>query len=304
MPVSGRSGASGVGPTTTSDAAGSGPPRPGAPGPGSLLARRQLGHRLRLLRKAAGKTLGDVETAGIGSVSKLYRVESGQVAVRPGDVRELCVLYGAPDEALEGLLALARASKAGGWQEDYLDVLLPGFGLYVDLEATATTLQTYDAELIHGLLQTPDYTRAVIEAEFEFTGAEQARQLEARLARQCAAQDRDPPLWIAQILGQAALSRVVGSPEVMAAQMEHLRQLDRRENVEIRVLPWESGAHRALAGGAFTIMSYAEAADPDFVYVESLTGAQYLEEVPQLRAYRWLWDRLARKSIPLEELRR
>jgi transcriptional regulator with XRE-family HTH domain len=303
MAASGASGSE-VDASTTYGAPGSGLPRPGAPGPGSLLARRQLGHRLRLLRKAAGKTLGDVETAGVGSVSKLYRMESGQVSVRPGDVRELCVLYGTPDEALEGLLALARASKVGSWQEDYADVLLPGFGLYVDLEATATTLQTYDAELIHGLLQTPDYTRAVIEAEFEFTEAEQARQLEARLARQSAALDRDPPLRVTQILGQAALSRVVGSPEIMAAQVEHVRQLDRRENVEIRILPWESGAHRALAGGAFTIMSYAEAADPDFVYMESLTGARYLEEEPQLRAYRWLWDRLARKSVPLEEFRR
>jgi transcriptional regulator with XRE-family HTH domain len=266
-----------------------------------LLARRQLGHRLRLLRKAAGKTLGDVETAGIGSVSKLYRMESGHAPVRPGDVRELCVLYGAPDPALEGLLALAKASKAGSWQERYADVLLPGFGLYVDLEATATRLETYDVELIHGLLQTPDYTRAVIETEFEFTEAHQARQLEARLVRQHAALDRDPPLRVTQILGQAALSRVIGSAEVMAAQLEHLRQLDRREGIEISVLPWGSGAHRALAGGAFTIMSYAEAADPDFVYVESLTIAQYLEEEPQLRAYRLLWDRLIRQSIPLEE---
>lgn len=291
----GASGAGGSGFST------SGVPGSGAPVPGSLLARRQVGHRLRLLRKAAGKTLGDVEMARIGSVSKLYRMESGQVAVRPGDVRELCALYGVPDDVLEGLLALARASKVGGWQEDYLDVLLPGFALYVDLEATATTLQTYNAELIHGLLQTADYTRAVIEAELEAGPVQQVRQLEARQARQRAALDRDPPLRITQVLGQAALTREVGSAAIMAAQLEHLRELNRRDQIEVRVLPWRSGAHRALSGGAFTIMSYADPADPDFVYVESLTGARYLERRRELAAYRQLWDILRTRSAPLEE---
>lgn len=285
---------------------GSGPalPKAGVPGPGSLLARRQLGRRLRLLRKAAGKTLGDVETAGIGSVSKLYRLESGQAAVRPGDVRELCVLYGAPDEALEGLLALARASKAGNWQEHYADVLLPGFGLYLDIEATARTLRTYDAELIHGLLQTPDYTSAVIDVDPDISRAQHARLLERRLTRQRATLGANPPLQVTQILGQAALTRVIGSSEIMAAQLEHLRQLNRRENVEIRILPWESGAHRALAGGPFTIMTFAGAADPDIVYVESLIVTQYFEDETQLRAHRWLWDTLVRKSVPLEEFLR
>jgi hypothetical protein len=202
---------------------------------------------------------------------------------------------------LDGLLALARASKAGSWQERYADVLMPGFGLYVDLEATAATLQTYNAELIHGLLQTPDYTGALIDAEPEVGRVQHVRLLEKRLTRQRAALDRDLPLRITQILGQAALTRVIGSPDVMAAQLEHLRQLNRRENVEIRILPWESGAHRALSGGAFTIMTFAGAADPDIVYVESLIITQCLEDETQLRLYRWLWDTLVGQSVLLEE---
>lgn len=284
----------------------------GAPGvrpgtgvmPGSLLARRQLGRRLRLLRKAAGRTLEGVELTGIGSISKLYRIESGQVPVRPGDVRELCLLYGAADDDLDRLLALAKASKAGGWQEDYGDILLPGFGLYVDLEATATTLQTYDSELIHGLLQTPEYTRAIVAAAPEVDRSQEPRVLQARRVRQRAAFDRDPPLRISQLLGEAALTRVIGSAETMAAQRDHLRELNRREHLEVRVLPWAAGAHRALAGGAFTIMNYVEAADPDFVYVESLTVARYLEKPRELAAYRRLWDILTGQSVSLEEFLR
>lgn len=273
----------------------------GLPVSGSLLARRQLGRRLRLLREAARKTLEDVELSGIASHSKLYRIESGRTPVRPGDVRELCALYGAPEDALDGLLALARASRTGSWQEDFVDILLPGFGLYVDLEAAATTLQTYDPELIHGLLQTPDYARAVIEGEPDIGKSQRAQRLEVLLARQRAVLDRDPPLRVTHILGEAALTRVIGSPEVMTDQLAHLRELDRLGHFEVRILPWNSGAHLALGRGEFTIMSFTGVADPDVVYVESVTTARYLEEENHLREYRRVWRILAGQSIPLED---
>jgi transcriptional regulator with XRE-family HTH domain len=280
---------------------GAGPFDSGLPVSGSLLARRQLGRRLRLLRETARKTLEDVELSGAASHSKLYRIESGRTGVRPGDVRELCALYGAPEEALDPLLALARASKAGSWQEDYEDVLLPGFGLYVDLEAAAGTLQAYDPELVHGLLQVCDYTRAINATDPEADELQQARWLEVQQARQRAALDRDPPLRVTQILGQAALTRVIGSARIMAAQVEHLRALNRLGQVEVRVLPWESGPHPALIGGGFMIMSFAAAADPDLVYLESQAAAHYLEQENQLRRYRRMWGILARQSVPLEE---
>jgi hypothetical protein len=254
------------------------------------------------LRKRAGKTLPDVAVTGIGSETKLYRMETGQVAVRTGDVRDLCVLYGAPDELLDGLLALARASKQGSWQEDYEDVLIPGFGLFIDLEAAATTLQAYDPELVHGLLQTPDYSRAVIETGIiDVTQAKVQQVLEVRAARQRATRERQPPLRITQILGEAALSRVIGSPEVMTAQVEQLRAVNWLEHVEIRVLPWRAGSHPAIGSGRFTIMSFAEAADPDVVYLESLIDARYLEQEDHLRRYRRVWGILAGQSVPLEE---
>jgi transcriptional regulator with XRE-family HTH domain len=268
---------------------------------GSLLARRQLGRRLRLLREAARKTQEDVEISGIASHSKLYRIESGRTLIRPGDVRELCALYGAPEDVREGLIALARATRAGSWQEDFADLLVPGFGLYLDLEAAAATLQAYGPELIHGLLQTPEYTRALSVADPDVGKTWAAKLLEVRRARQKAALDRDPPLRITQILGPAVLTRVVGSPEITAAQVTYLRELNRREHVEVRVLPWDSGPHPVLDRGAFMIMGFEAVADPDIVYLESVTTARYLEQESHLREYRRVWRILAGQSIPLED---
>jgi hypothetical protein len=254
------------------------------------------------LRLQAGKTQADVAITGIGSEVKLYRMETGQVSIRTGDVRDLCVLYGAPGELLDGLLALARASKQGAWQEDYEDVLIPGFGLYVDLEAAADMIRSYHPELVHGLLQLPDYSRAIIETgPMDVRESQVQRELTVRAARQRAARERQPPLRITQILGEAALSRVIGSPEVMAAQVGQLRALNRLEQVEIRILPWRAGSHPAIASGPFTIMDFAEAAEPDVVYLESITGARYLEQEDHLRKYRRVWDILAEQSVPLEE---
>jgi len=277
-------------------------PTPSSPASGSLLARRQLGRRLRALRLLAGKTQADVAITGIGSEVKLYRMETGQVSIRTGDVRDLCVLYEAPGELLDGLLALARASKQGSWQEDYEDVLIPGFSLFIDLEAAADTIRSYQPELVHGLLQLPDYSRAVIETGIiDVHESQVQRVLKVRAARQRATLDRQPPPRITQILGEAALNRVIGSPQVMAAQVERLRALNRLEQVEIRILPWRAGSHPGIASGSFTIMDFADPADPDVVYLESIIGSRYLEQENHLRMYRRVWDILAEQSVPLEE---
>jgi hypothetical protein len=245
--------------------------------------------------------LADVAITGIGSETKLYRLETGQVSVRTGDVRDLCVLYEAPDDLLDGLLALARVSKQGAWQEDFRSFLSPGSLLYFDLEAAATTVQTYDPELVHGLLQTPGYARAINTTAPEAGQALQARWLEVQRARQRTAVDRNPPLRITQILSQAALARVIGSPEVMAAQLDYLRALNRGEHVDVRILPWDCGPHPALVGGAFTLLSFPEAADPDVVYLESQADARYLEQEIYLKKYRRMWGTLVGQSIPLED---
>ena len=78
--------------------------------PGSLVVRRQLGRELRSWRERARRTLDDVAAARIASVSKVQRIEHGRTSVRPGDVRELCRLYGVEDETTDTLAEMARAT--------------------------------------------------------------------------------------------------------------------------------------------------------------------------------------------------
>lgn len=232
----------------------------------------------------------------------MWRIESGHTAVRSGDVRELCTLYEAPADVTEALAVLARATKAEGWWEEYSDVLFPEFGLYLDIEAIATSLTTYDPELIHGLLQTPEFHLAMTRAVMPEVSTEELHRYAQLLhARQETALHRSDPCQVSALIGPGALMRAIGPPDVMQAQRRHLLRLNRLDHIDIRVLPWEAGAHGALVCGAFTIMDFEDEADPEIVYLESLHGARYLESRHHVHRHRDVWSRLVARSVPLEE---
>ena len=272
------------------------------PTPGSTVVRRQLGVRLRRLRDGAGKTDRDVEEANLASRAKLWRIETGKVPVKVADVRALCWLYGADHATTDALARLAVGTTGQGWWEDYSDVYPIGFGLYVGLEATAAELQVYDPELVHGLLQTPDYARALYWALYpQGTERDADRLAELRLERQHALTRRTPPLRLTAVLGAGALARQVGGRRVIAAQEARLRELAARDNIDIRVLPWEAGAHAAIHLGPVAIIDLPDPDDPSVVYLEAHTGARYRERPEDLAEYRRIYALTYQKSIPIEE---
>ena len=88
---------------------------------GSIVVRRQLGRELRTWRERSRRTLDDVAAAPVASVSKVQRIEHGRTSVRPGDVRELCRLYGVNDETTQALADMARATRDPDWWERLAD---------------------------------------------------------------------------------------------------------------------------------------------------------------------------------------
>ncbi|OLE30657.1 MAG: hypothetical protein AUG44_00735 [Actinobacteria bacterium 13_1_20CM_3_71_11] len=268
---------------------------------GPTVVRRQLGRRLRRLREVAGKTERDLEEANLLSRAKLWRIETGRTPVKVPDVRALCWLYGVDERTTESLVALAIGTNAQGWQEDYGDVLPWWFSLYLGLEASATHLYIYDAELVHGLLQTPAYVRAVHEASNPPGDEGAIEQLtKLRQERQRVLTDREPPLRLTAVFGPGVLARPVGGADAMAEQVRRLQELNGLSHIEIRVLPWTVGAHAAMVS-PFTILDFDDPDDPAVVYLESQTGSRYLEKPEELAEYRRIFDLVHAKSIPIEE---
>lgn len=270
---------------------------------GSAVLRRQLGRQLRCLREAAGKTERDVEEAKLASRAKLWRIESGKTAVRIADVRALCWLYQADHATTDVLASLAGNTTTQGWWEEYRDAIPDWFGLYVGLESNASRITIYDPELVHGLLQTPDYGRAVFRA-VGYAGGDRERierQIDLRRDRQQALLREQSPLQLTAVFGAGVLARPVGGSRVMADQVRRLRELNRLAHIEIRVLGWEVGAHAAMHGGAWTILDFTDPRDPAVVYLETHTGARYLERADELSKYRKTFDGIYRCSTALKE---
>lgn len=181
------------------------------------------------------------------SASTLNRLENGGRTIDPEEVSALLVAYGATGVERERLLSLAREVNLPGWWETSGSGGLPKhLPALIGFEAEAVELTDVSMLLIPGLLQTADYMRALMTAA-GVVGAEMETVVAARLGRQVVLSRPQPPQYLA-ILNEAALRRSVGGTEVMANQVLHVVGCARRNQIDIRVIPFERGAHTGLDG--------------------------------------------------------
>jgi len=252
---------------------------------GPTVLRIALGAQLRRYREAAGFTTVEAADAIRATHSKISRMERGRSTARQRDVGDLLTLYGVTDEAeREKLLALTREASVPGWWQQYNDILPRWLELYIGLEKAASVIRSYEAQFVHGLLQTEDYARAVILISNSRAPSDEVeRRVSMRMERQRLLTQPDAPeLWA--VLDEAALHRPPGGPAVLRAQLEHLIELADLPNVTLQIVPFEAGPH-AAAGGPFTILRFPEPDLPDVVYLEQLNSAQYLEQPDDVTAY-------------------
>ena len=268
-------------------------PEPEAPrGGGATVRRIMLGSQLRRLRESASISREDAGWHIRASESKISRLELGRVGFKMRDVEDLLTLYGVTDDQQrEPFLSMAKAANAVTWWHGYHDAMPSWFAGYVGLEESASLIRTYEVQYIPGLLQTPDYTRAVMTGRSVFD-ADMDRRVQIRQERQkVLIREQDPPrLWA--VVDEAALRRPVGSREIMRQQLAYLLEMMERPNVTVQVLPFQSGAHAAEAG-AFTILRFAEPDLPDVVYLEHLAGALYLDKRDDVDVYLQVIERIA-----------
>jgi transcriptional regulator with XRE-family HTH domain len=267
---------------------------------GQRVVRRALGRRLTRLRVANSMTRRQVADAKLGiSEPTLHRIETGKVPVTVANVRALCWLYGADESITTALAELALGTSQEEWW-DASPVIPDWFKLYVGLEASASHIWSYEGEIVPGELQTPDYARAVFEAEQPAEPEVVDRHVSLRMQRQRSLTERSPAPHLVTVLGEGVLRRPVGGPAVLAAQIEHLQRLARHDNVDVKVLPFSAGAHAAMAG-AFRIFDFDDPEDPDVVYLESHVGALYLEEPHEVDEYRRIFALVSKHAVALDE---
>lgn len=258
---------------------------------GSTVPRRQLGRHLRDLRNKARLTVRAAARELEWSEPKIWRIETGQTSLRSLDVEAMCKIYGAPAELTQGLMGLAKETKGRGWWHAYGDVIPENFDLYIGLEEAAERVQQYSAELVPGLLQTPDYARTLITEDNPGVDAEEIeRRVHVRIARQALLTRVTSPVSMEVALNEAILRRPVGGREVMAAQLDHLVERAALPHVSIRVVPYDAGLHHGLLSGSFTMLRFplggdGQPTEPPTVYVDGFTGDLYLDKPNEIERY-------------------
>jgi transcriptional regulator with XRE-family HTH domain len=264
---------------------------------GPTVQRLVLGGHLRRLREEAGMTTERAASSIRGSHSKISRMEHGRVGFKERDIADLLTLYGVGSgDEREALLNLAREASTPGWWQAYTDILPHWVEPYFGLEAAAASIREYELQFIPGLLQIEDYARAVIRLGNLPSEEEVIRRAQARMSRQeVLAREDAPKVWA--VLDEGALRRVIGGPDVMRAQLEHLIELCEHPAVTLQILPFSAGAHRAM-GGPFTILRYTEPDLRDVVFIEQLTSALYLDKQTEVDAYLQVMEEVCLQAEP------
>lgn len=230
--------------------------------------------------------------------SKVTKIELGERKnVTAQDLDALCDVYEVEDrqvrEALEGL---AKDAKQRGWWSKYKDVFS---GPLPDFETEASSIRTYESQVVPGLLQLPEYIEAVFEGGQVHEPEVIERAVTARLRRQEILNRFDPPeLWV--VLDEAALRRVVGGVDVMRKQIQHLIHLAARHNITIQVAPFGEGAHAALVG-SFVILDFPAPLDPSLAYAETYAASLLMETSAELSRYNAVFGHLQGSALSAAE---
>ncbi|MGB6163143.1 MAG: helix-turn-helix transcriptional regulator [Pseudonocardiaceae bacterium] len=273
---------------------------------GSVVRRWQLAVALKAHREQAELTQDQAierltSAGGRWSRSKLSRVENREHHLKPREVEQLLDAYGVTDtDTRDALIQLAAPSPEPGWWLSFGGELpedwLPALGL----ESGLIGLRDFQNQLINGLLQTADYTRALAMSinPGVLGPAEVERRVALRMARQQVLA-KDPPPQLHFILDETILHRLIGDRIVMHDQMRKLLQASEKPNITVQVLPRDVGGSPGLEG-PFSLLTLP-APIPDIGYTEGPAGTLYIENRDRVRYWVLRFGILTQRALSCQE---
>ncbi|MFI9329795.1 helix-turn-helix domain-containing protein [Kitasatospora sp. NPDC052868] len=238
-----------------------------------------FGEELRFYREMLGYTQEELGRLLHCNRTNITRYESGKRRMPMDSVEDA-------DRVLETGGLLKRLWDRVDWEAE---VEHPDwFRDHVDMEAEAVAVRVIQHAVIHGLLQCPEYARAVFEVS-DAAGRPDviAERTAARLGRQKRFLEPEGPLLLV-ILDEGAIRTVFGGPRVMRRQMEHLLAVSELPNVIIQVAPF---AYRsAIIDKSMVLLEMPDG--QNWVYSESLDRGHPSDVAAIVSGHRRSYDRL------------
>jgi len=256
-----------------------------------------LGAALRQAREEKQLLLRELAAAIKKDIGVLSRWETGDRTPKPEQVAQILTKLEVDGERYDDIMTLAYGTNESQWVATTLPEQRQQLAAYVDWEQGATRIVEVAPLLVPGLLQTADYTRAIMTAAGVPSG-EIALRVTARLGRREVVVKKKPADLLV-LLGQSALNQAIGGRQAMVAQLEHLQEMAERPNVELRIVPDHRGWHPGLEGPFAVIEAPRSAAGrraaapkAAIVFVETRRSVLMLHESADVEAYKRAVDRV------------
>ncbi|MEV5686665.1 helix-turn-helix transcriptional regulator [Streptomyces sp. NPDC052164] len=262
----------------------------------------RLGSELRKLRERAGTTAREAAGRISTDQARISHIEAGRSGIGEERIRRLASFYACDEEALiDALCAISREHRGQFWWDEYRGVLAPGFLNIAELEHHARYMRCLQSVTLPGLLQTPDYSRALFDGVLPKLPADEVTaRVEHRMRRQSVL-DRDEPPEFEVIVHEASLRMRVGGRKVAREQLEHLLEATDRPAITVRVIPFASEQFVEVTQ---TVL-YAGGPVPqlDTVHIDTPFGGTHLDAEADLHRYRMQLDFAQEVGLAPEESR-
>ncbi|MCP2164236.1 helix-turn-helix domain-containing protein [Goodfellowiella coeruleoviolacea] len=264
------------------------------------VAARELGKGLRKLMEQA-KLDGRAAARRLQwDESKVSRLLSGKGTLNPEDVIFFLGLCQAPATERDRLMQICyEAKRPGWWIQELLGRRESRSYTFLEHEAIATRLTNWRINLVPGLLQTPDYMRAIFATVPGVPAEEVESSVTTRLARQALFRSLHRPEFTF-LMHEQVLRLPIGGIDVLRDQLHHLLRMSVRTYISLRVVPSTAGAHAGL-DSSFVFMEFSEI--KPVVFLETSTANMFVEDNDHIRRYRQVLDNLSHVALSEEESR-
>lgn len=256
--------------------------------PNPTVARRELAAALKRARESHGRSPDDLAAFLGVTAPQASRLDSGSRGYRLDDVRKLVKWYRLGAREGQRLTALAEEARKRAWWQQ---IDLPdAYRTLIGHEQAAESISEYGGNIVPGLLQTPEYARAVVMNSHVPSPADAVdRAVAVRMRRQAILTGPRPPN-LRVIVDEVALARGPRDGNVKRAQLEHLLTVGALEHITIQVIGFEYGLH---PGDRLHFIMLASASVPELVYSEGLLKPVVVDSAADIARYSGLWSDLA-----------
>jgi transcriptional regulator with XRE-family HTH domain len=269
-------------------------------------ARRRLRLALRALRDERGLTQAQVAEALDWSLSKVIRIERGDVTISRTDLKAALTFYEVDDSAVvTELLDEARASRQRGWWAEprFRDHLTPAMVQLLQFESEATAIRSFQPTVFPGYLQTDSYATPIVNFFQDLLPAEtRAVRLELRTLRHVHIFDRPNPPQYLLLIDESVLWRQIGGPQVLAEQLQRLLREIEGGHVRCRVLPLADPTLAALMG-PFRLLDLGDLDDDSntVLYREAQTDDEVVQDLGTVARHRGVFERMWENALDDEQ---